>query len=81
MFRKKLDLEKEKHHNYVKETQRITLSGFQIGFSRVFESLTEFSKASMKMYNDLANHSENTAGKVEKQSFLEGSPVEENGSG
>ncbi|KAL9370649.1 hypothetical protein Peur_035789 [Populus x canadensis] len=81
MFRKKLDVEKEKHHNYVKETQRITLSGFQIGFSRVFESLTEFSMASMKMYNDLANHSENTAGKVEKQSFLEGSPVEENGSG
>ncbi|KAJ6310887.1 hypothetical protein OIU76_015578 [Salix suchowensis] len=67
MFRRKLDVEKEKHHNYVQETQRITLSGFQIGFSRVFESLIEFSKDSMKMYNDLANHSENT--------------VEENGSG
>ncbi|CAK7329459.1 unnamed protein product [Dovyalis caffra] len=80
MFRNKLDVEKEKHHNYVQETQRITLRGFQTGFSTVFESLTEFSKASMNMYNDLVNHSENNAGKVEKQSFIAGSPVEENGS-
>ncbi|KAG6778002.1 hypothetical protein POTOM_017846 [Populus tomentosa] len=80
MFRKKLDIEKEKHHNYVQETQRITLSGFQTGFSTVFESLTEFSKASMKMYNDLVNHSENNAGKMEKQSFIGDSQAEENGS-
>jgi hypothetical protein len=80
MFRKKLDIEKEKHHNYVQETQRITLSGFQTGFSTVFESLTEFSKASMKMYNDLVNHSENNAGKMEKQSFIGDSLAEENGS-
>ncbi|KAG6779681.1 hypothetical protein POTOM_016075 [Populus tomentosa] len=80
MFRKKLDIEKEKHHNYVQETQRITLSGFQTGFSTVFESLTEFSKASMKMYNDLVNHSENNASKMEKQSFIGDSQAEENGS-
>lgn len=78
MFRKKLDIEKKKHLNYMQETQRITLNGFQTGFSTVFESLTEFSKASMKMYDDLVNYSEN-AGKVENQSYIEGFQVEENG--
>lgn len=79
-FRKKLEIEKEKHHNCVQETERITLSGFQTGFSTVFESLTEFSKASMKMYNDLMNFNENIARKAENQSYIEGSQVEQNGS-
>ncbi|KAF8405454.1 hypothetical protein HHK36_010360 [Tetracentron sinense] len=58
MLRKRLDSEKEKHHNCMQETQRITLSGFQIGFFSVFDSLTEFSKASLKMYDDLVTYSE-----------------------
>ncbi|WCJ39917.1 hypothetical protein M5689_020865 [Euphorbia peplus] len=78
IFRKKLGIEKERHHNCMQETHRITLSGIQTGFSAVFETLTEFSKASMKMYNDLINCSEN-AGKVH-ESCIEGRQVEENGS-
>ncbi|KAA8532020.1 hypothetical protein F0562_006838 [Nyssa sinensis] len=53
MFRKRLDAEKVKHQDSMQQTQRITLNGFQTGFSSVFESLTEFSKASVKMYADL----------------------------
>ncbi|XP_065868151.1 protein ALTERED PHOSPHATE STARVATION RESPONSE 1-like [Euphorbia lathyris] len=79
IFREKLDIEKEKHHNCMQETHRITLSGLQTGFSAVFETLTEFSKTSMKMYNDLINCSEN-AGKLHNQSCIEGKQVEENGS-
>ncbi|GMI88050.1 hypothetical protein like AT2G27090 [Hibiscus trionum] len=79
MMRTRLDVEREKHHNYMQETQRITLSGFQTGFSTVFESLIEFSKASTKIYNDLVTLSEN-AEKMGKMSYIEGSKVEENGS-
>ncbi|KAJ8767030.1 hypothetical protein K2173_012541 [Erythroxylum novogranatense] len=77
ILRKKLDIEREKHHNSMQETQRITLNGFQYGFSSVFESLTEFSKASMKMYNDLVIHTENAV-KEENQTSIEGSQVEQN---
>ncbi|XVF00849.1 hypothetical protein REPUB_Repub04eG0037400 [Reevesia pubescens] len=79
MFRKRLDVEREKHHNYMQETQRITLNGFLTGFSTVFESLIEFSKASLKMYNDLVTRSEN-AEKYGNISFIESSQAEENGS-
>ncbi|KAL0334559.1 UNVERIFIED_CONTAM: protein ALTERED PHOSPHATE STARVATION RESPONSE 1 [Sesamum radiatum] len=54
IFRKRIDIEKEKHHNCMQETERITLNGFQTGFCRVFESMTEFSRAVLKMYNDLS---------------------------
>lgn len=74
MFRRKLEVEKEKHHNFMQETQRITLSGFQTGFYTVFESLVEFSKASQKMYNDLVTCSEN-AGKI---SYIEDAKIEQN---
>ncbi|KAK6159601.1 hypothetical protein DH2020_006915 [Rehmannia glutinosa] len=53
-FRRKVDLEREKHHKYMQETERMTLNGFQTGFCRVFESMTEFSRAALKMYNDLS---------------------------
>lgn len=59
-LRRKLEVEKEKHHSCMQETQRITLHGLQSGLSLVFESLTEFSKASQKMYNDLVTYSENS---------------------
>ncbi|OMO74553.1 hypothetical protein CCACVL1_16620 [Corchorus capsularis] len=78
MFRKRLDMEREKHHNHMQETQRITLNGFQTGFSGVFESLIEYSKASLKMYNELVTRSEN-ADKEGNLSYIEGSQVEENG--
>ncbi|KAG6711988.1 hypothetical protein I3842_05G083000 [Carya illinoinensis] len=78
-WRRKLDVEKEKHHSCMQDTQRITLNGFQTGFSTVFESLMEFSKASQKMYNDLVTCSENTE-KAGNLSYIEGSMVEDDGS-
>ena len=53
MFRKRLDMEKEKHHNSLQVTQHVTVNRFPTGFSSVFESLLGFSKASEKMYADL----------------------------
>lgn len=76
MFRRKMEVEKEKHHNCMQETQRVTLNGLQTGFSSVFESLTEFSKASLKMYNDLVTYSENAA-RAEDPSYIEGSQAEQ----
>ncbi|KAF9600214.1 hypothetical protein IFM89_005038 [Coptis chinensis] len=65
-FRIRLDRERDKHHKHMQETQRTTLNGFQTGFTSIFESLTEFSKSSLKMYNELVQHSENTRGGDEK---------------
>ncbi|KAJ0076670.1 hypothetical protein Patl1_35999 [Pistacia atlantica] len=76
IFRRKMEVEKEKHHNCMQETQRVTLNGLQTGFSSVFESLTEFSKASLKMYNDLVTCSEN-ASRVEDPSYIECSKAEQ----
>ncbi|MED6179843.1 hypothetical protein PIB30_004483 [Stylosanthes scabra] len=59
-LRRKLEVEKEKHQSCMQETQRITLRGLQSGFSLVFESLTEFSKESQRMYNELVACSENS---------------------
>ncbi|KAK9944197.1 hypothetical protein M0R45_009775 [Rubus argutus] len=79
MFRRKLDVEREKHQNYMQETQRITLNGFQTGFCAVFGSLTEFSEASRKMYSDLVTYHE-SVDKVGNPSYIEDAKVEENGS-
>lgn len=57
-FRAKVELEKGKHQICMQETQRITLNGFQTGFCRVFEASIEFSKGSIKMYNDLVGSSQ-----------------------
>ncbi|KAI9107973.1 hypothetical protein K1719_020846 [Acacia pycnantha] len=57
-LRRKLEIEKEKHQSCI-ETQRITLHGLQLGFSQVFESLIDFSRASRKVYNDLVTFNEN----------------------
>lgn len=73
-LRRKVEVEKEKHHSCMQETQRITLNGLQTGFSLVFESLTEFSKASQKMYNDLVTFSEK-GGNI---SYIEGGGNVEN---
>ncbi|XP_011088630.1 uncharacterized protein LOC105169807 [Sesamum indicum] len=76
-FRKRVDFEKEKHHNCMQETERITLNGFQAGFCRVFESMTEFSRAALKMYNDLSTI-QNAEEVGKPPSCIEGSQVEEN---
>ncbi|KAK7280588.1 hypothetical protein RJT34_25652 [Clitoria ternatea] len=70
-LRRKLEVEKEKHQSCLQETQRITLHGLQSGFCLVFESLTEFSKASQKMYNGLVSYSENSD-KVGNITYIEG---------
>lgn len=77
MLRIKLEIQKDKHHNCVQETQRITLNGIQTGFAAVFESLSEFAKASMNMYNNLVNSSEKGK-QVDGQTFIENSNAEEN---
>uniref|UniRef100_A0A2N9I222 DUF632 domain-containing protein n=1 Tax=Fagus sylvatica TaxID=28930 RepID=A0A2N9I222_FAGSY len=59
MFRKRLDTEKEKHDNSMQDTWYITANRFPTGFSTIFESLAEFSKASEKMYADLLAFSNN----------------------
>ncbi|KAI3447920.1 hypothetical protein Pfo_004585 [Paulownia fortunei] len=74
-FRRRVDLEKEKHQKCMEETERITLNGFQTGFCRIFESLTEFSRAALKMYNDLSTIK--NLEKVVKPSCTEGGKVEE----
>lgn len=59
MFRKRLDVEQGKHLASMKETHGITINGFQRGFSSVFESLAEFSKATVKMYSGLVTYRKN----------------------
>ncbi|XWS45599.1 hypothetical protein CRYUN_Cryun15aG0150300 [Craigia yunnanensis] len=76
MFRKRIDAEKVKHHISMEETQQITVKGFQTGFYSVFESLAEFSKASVKMYADLVTYCE-TAKAPEDEKESEPSYVEE----
>ncbi|TQD96336.1 hypothetical protein C1H46_018102 [Malus baccata] len=71
MFRRKVDMEREKHQNYIEETQGITLNGIQTGFCSVFESLAEFSRASQKLYSDLVTCSEN-ADKAGNPAYIEG---------
>ncbi|XP_022774155.1 uncharacterized protein LOC111316480 [Durio zibethinus] len=76
MFRKIIDAEKVKHHSSMEETQQITVKGFQTGFYSVFESLAEFSKASVKMYADLVTYCE-TAKAPENEEESEPNYVEE----
>ncbi|KAI6701018.1 hypothetical protein NL676_015342 [Syzygium grande] len=71
-MRRKLEAEKERHHNCMQETQKITLNGFQTGLSVIFESLTEFSEASQKLYKDLVSYGE-SAEKAKSVTRLEGS--------
>ncbi|KAJ4966516.1 hypothetical protein NE237_018365 [Protea cynaroides] len=80
-FRSGLDVEKAKHNNCMQETQRITLSGLQMGFSSVFESLAEFSKASLKMYDELIAFVEKAKvdEKVSNPSYIESSQVQAGG--
>lgn len=76
-FKTRVEFEKEKHQKLMQETERITLNGFQAGFCRVFESMTEFSRAALKMYNDLSTREK--TGK--ESSCIEGAEMEGNGNG
>ncbi|XP_011022260.1 PREDICTED: uncharacterized protein LOC105124090 [Populus euphratica] len=78
MFRKRLDEEQGKHLASMQETHGITINGFQRGFSSVFESLAEFSKATVKMYSDLVTYMKNA--KTEENNDSNISYMEEMGS-
>ncbi|XP_076898755.1 protein ALTERED PHOSPHATE STARVATION RESPONSE 1-like [Bidens hawaiensis] len=56
VFTDMVETEKAKHKDYVEETRRIVLVGFQTGFSSVFDSLTEFSEVCLRKYNDVAQN-------------------------
>ncbi|KAL3539105.1 hypothetical protein ACH5RR_002471 [Cinchona calisaya] len=76
-FRKKVDLEKDTHQNCMQETQRIALNGFQTGFGRVFESMTDFSKVASKMCDDLLSKVDEDGQKFGNASYSEGSRLED----
>ncbi|CAL9071307.1 unnamed protein product [Musa textilis] len=76
MLRKKLETEKEKHRDCMRATQEVTLNGFKIGLAGAFESLTEFAKDSLKLYDELLSRNEKATAAIEptgKPSFTEGS--------
>ncbi|KAG8057612.1 hypothetical protein GUJ93_ZPchr0002g25376 [Zizania palustris] len=58
VLRKRVEAEKSKHHSCMRDTHDVTLNGFKIGLASIFESLTEFSKDSVKLYQDLLTHAE-----------------------
>lgn len=58
-LKQKVEFEKAKHISGMEDTQRAILGGFQTGLSQVFESLAGFSKATVKMYEDLVTYFEN----------------------
>ncbi|CAL9146095.1 protein ALTERED PHOSPHATE STARVATION RESPONSE 1-like [Musa acuminata AAA Group] len=79
MLRKKLEMEKEKHRNCMRATQEVTLNGFKIGLASAFESLAEFAKDSLKLYDELLSRNEKAKAAIEttgKPSFTEGSSSE-----
>lgn len=51
-LRRRVEVEKAKHHTCMQDTHNVTLNGFNIGLASKFESLTEFSKDSVKLYED-----------------------------
>ncbi|KAL8251435.1 hypothetical protein R6Q59_035128 [Mikania micrantha] len=55
-FTSMVEFEKAKHKDYVEETRRIVLVGFQTGFSSVFDSLAEFSDVCVRKYNDVVQN-------------------------
>ncbi|KAL8151681.1 hypothetical protein V2J09_021489 [Rumex salicifolius] len=61
-LRMRVESEKVKHQSSIERTQAATLDGLKMGFSSVFESLTDFSKASMSLYAHLVTFFENSDG-------------------
>jgi hypothetical protein len=52
-LRRRVEAEKAKHHVCMQDTHDVTLNGFKIGLASLFESVTEFAKDSVKLYEDL----------------------------
>ncbi|XP_021815592.1 uncharacterized protein LOC110758106 [Prunus avium] len=69
-FTKTLNEEVEQLKTSMKETQNITVNGFQTGFSSVFKSLTEFSKSVVEMYDGLLIRFNANGMKVDDKSSL-----------
>ncbi|KAK9135832.1 hypothetical protein Syun_015162 [Stephania yunnanensis] len=82
-LRKRLDAERDKHHNCMQETQRMTLNGFQTGLCSLFDSLAEFSKASLKMFDELVQRDDKDTkvgdAKGADSSYIESSQLDEGG--
>ncbi|RRT36199.1 hypothetical protein B296_00053584 [Ensete ventricosum] len=79
MLRKKLAMEKGKHRDCMRATQEVTLNGFKIGLASAFESLTEFVKDSLRLYDELLSRNEKAKAAIEttgKPSFTHGSSSE-----
>ncbi|KAJ9561748.1 LOW QUALITY PROTEIN: hypothetical protein OSB04_006908 [Centaurea solstitialis] len=55
-FTKMVETEKAKHKDYVEETRRVILVGFQTGFTSVFDSLAEFSEVCVRKYDDVVQN-------------------------
>ncbi|PWZ12735.1 hypothetical protein Zm00014a_004639 [Zea mays] len=53
VLKRRIEAEKAKHHACMRDTHDVTLNGFKIGLASIFESLAEFSKDSVKLYDDL----------------------------
>ncbi|GMH24004.1 hypothetical protein Nepgr_025847 [Nepenthes gracilis] len=64
-LRKRLEFEKSIHHGIMDETKRMVSDGLRVGFSSVFESMIDFSKASVKLYADLVIYCEDVGKGVE----------------
>ncbi|RWV91413.1 hypothetical protein BHE74_00011993 [Ensete ventricosum] len=60
MCRRKLEAEKAKHRDRMWSTHEITINGFKIGLAGIFESLSQFSKESVNLYDDLLMRDEKT---------------------
>ncbi|KAF0910727.1 hypothetical protein E2562_004715 [Oryza meyeriana var. granulata] len=74
VLRKRVEAEKAKHHTCMRDTHDVTLNGFKIGLASIFESLTEFSKDAVKLYEDLLTHAEpkDSDNATEKRPCVEG---------
>ncbi|CAL5063093.1 unnamed protein product [Urochloa decumbens] len=75
VLRRRIEMEKAKHQACVRDTHDVTLNGFKIGLASIFESLTEFSKDSVKLYEDLlaqANAKDSEKATSEKRPCVEG---------
>ncbi|XP_062199363.1 protein ALTERED PHOSPHATE STARVATION RESPONSE 1-like [Phragmites australis] len=73
-LRKRVEAEKAKHHTCMRDKHDVTLNGFKIGLASIFESLTEFSKDSVKLYEDLLTYADakDSTKATEKRPCVEG---------
>lgn len=81
-FKSRVNEQKAKHQESMQETLRVGLDAFRGGFSSVFESLTEFSRACVDMYTVLVANGENAKERIEKGEYpfcleMKGLQVEE----